>query len=71
MKTITDAIMERDQMRDQWSRLPKNGRQLGEILSAHGIIDVEALDDPEGFDGGTRLAQLNRAYMEIITGMKQ
>lgn len=64
------ATMERDSLRNQWVNLPKSGRHLGEILAGHGVIDVKAIDDPEGYDGGTRLAQLERAYSEIITGMK-
>ncbi len=46
--------------------LPRTGLGLAELLARHRIIQSDAVDDPEGYDGGVILDRCYNALAELI-----
>ena len=54
------AIAERD-------RLRASLKELHELLARYGIVDVYAVDDPDGYDEGATLRRIERLKSFILT----
>lgn len=44
---------------------PITGQRLSELLSRHGIVDAQAIDDPEGYDNYRTLEAINTVAKEL------
>ena len=65
---------ERDEAREtiaalerQSARIPRSGMDLAELLARHGVVQSNAIDDWEDYDGGAMMDQIYAAHAELIS----
>jgi len=65
---------ERDEAREtiaalerQSARIPRSGMDLAELLARHGVVQSNAIDDWEDYDGGAMMDRIYAAHAELIS----
>jgi hypothetical protein len=55
-----------DEAMRQNARIPRSGLALAELLARHGIIQEQAIEDANNYDGGVTLDKIYAAHAEIV-----
>jgi hypothetical protein len=47
---------------------PFDAERFGQLLARHGVIDHDAIDDPEGYDDYDMSCRIHAAWAELAAG---
>lgn len=68
---LKQHMVDLEAVENRLKAMPKDSTSLAEMLARHGVIERDAIDDPEGYDGYDTLNRVDTAWLEMANGMEE